>query len=76
MRRDSINFTRINSRKSEISIGLHVVTLSKQNFCLLYRPNTISEAADFKEGAAYNKERTHIFEVLYIQNYNMCGRSL
>ena len=35
---------------SGISEGLHVVMFSKRNFCLLYTPNTISEAADFKEG--------------------------
>jgi len=57
---------------SGISTGLYVVTLSEPSFCLLYRPNTISEAADFKEGAAYSKERTHNFEVLYNQHYNTC----
>jgi len=33
---------------ARISNGLHVVTLSKRNFSLLRRPNTISEAADLK----------------------------
>jgi len=44
---------------SGISEGLHVVTLSKRNFCLLYRPNTISEAADFKEGGRL-QQSTHV----------------
>jgi len=64
-----------NKSSSGISRGLHVVALSKRNFCLLYRPNTISEVADFKEGAAYNKVRSHNFDVFYNQHYNMCEGS-
>jgi len=39
-----------------------VVLLSKRNFSLLYIPNTISEAADFKEGAAYSTVYTYTLE--------------
>ena len=62
------------SKNSGISIPLDVVTLSKWNFS--YIGETISEAADFKEGAAYRKVRTHTFEVFYSQNYNTCEGSL
>jgi len=36
---------------ARISHGLHVVTLQK-GILFIMKPNTISEAADFKEGAA------------------------
>ena len=40
-----------------------MVILSKRNFSLLYIPNTISQAADFKEGAAHSTVHTKLLGV-------------
>ena len=48
-----------------------MVILSKWNFSLLYIPSTISEAADIKEGAAYNTLHKYTLGASYNRHRNL-----
>ena len=52
-------------------MGLHVVIYLIRNFPLLYIANTISEAADFKEGADYSIVHTHTLVASCNRNRNL-----